>query len=240
MSADHQADRLRELLGHLPSLRRFLHPRNLVAFALPAASILLLLVIDLWAASRSFPWGSRLLALYASHPWRSTLVALVLLSLVGWLMYLTKYYRLFLSYRARKARFRETLADVFPRFSQGGVEKKRDVGAYLYKSFWRVAEGPVRREALMLHVQWVALVHISNNLLLSLVVLLLFLTPGWLEEQRFSLNWVSGSVLVAHVVFYFYFRGAALDRLDNCDSFIRDEVERLSTKILEDVPGGAQ
>ena len=205
---------------------------NLVEYALPAAALVLLVLMDIRVL-----FGKNLLELMPSA-WASAAVVLFALVVVGWLMYYSRFYSLFPRYRSIKTRFRQDIAarcaDILPP-ADGRDEL---YGKYLYTAFWERADQPILEAALRQHVQWVSMVHITNALSVS-VAFLLGAGVFRLLEGGITLHTLVPYVaplFAAHIILWIYFFIAGTKNLKRSNFFILDKLSTAKPSLAKAVP----
>lgn len=201
---------------------------SVVEYLLPAATLLILLSVDLKLVSdlniynRIESW------------WLQGAFLAVVLAIVGWLMYVTRYYQLFPGFKARKIRFRETIVDQFDEFKSVHGLVREKLGKYIFRRFWKAYPEETRNETLKLHVTWVFLTHLANNILISFVVVIGLWIYQASEEKDQSLGLLL-VLAVVHVTFFFWVRRAALKSLETCNIFVFNAMRRDLERMRDDL-----
>jgi hypothetical protein len=205
---------------------------NLVEYALPAAVLLVCVVIDVRILAAVNP------AALLPSGWGSLGASIALLVVVGWLLYASRFYSLFPGYAERKRRLRVDIASRVLKHRPLSDSKKVLLGKYLYQQFWHTVDEKTRQQALTFHTAWVALVHICNALMLSAIfagTLGVYREwpgrphpPGVFQDFLF----LEGG----HLVFWTYFFIAARKNLVRSNFFVLDAANRSREKLFKRLP----
>ena len=158
--------------------------------------------------------------------------------LLGWILYMVRYYALFPGYARGKDRFFLAAGGVLNDASSWPPDKRRSLGKFYIDILYNEFAKELRERALGYHVRWVCLAHLTINFLISAVALSAFQGWWWFAERRVD----SGVLLVigAHLPAILVLASSAGRRRTRCNEQIlqmltknRKAIEKKTPQFLE-------
>lgn len=231
------------LNDYLKSKLHYLSYVNLVEYALPAFILVILLLIDCWIGFNNGNIETLNVVVTNSFPpYMKTLLPVFIFLFAGWLMYMTKYYHFFPTYRRRKIKFFHRLADFLKNdFPEAYNLNKYELGKKIYRVVWDNLLTELEQKIyLKTHANWVSLMHVSVNLILSIIIIttIFIVKILFFKDQLSTIFYIANApIYLLHLFLLYYFGRAALAWQRQANRFILEKVNNKVSKIKTLIPG---
>jgi len=206
--------------GFLEKYNKALSYYNFVEYVVPSGLFILIIGIDLRVVLE-------VNLIPENFSLQQPFIIVGALMLVGWFMYVSRFYHLFPYYQKIKKNALSRIGNLFEDIDDELKAKPEKVGKYAFRIYWRNVEGEEKKESLRLHVNWVFLVHLCNTLMLSFVfACLLYLYRLFFEGTAVPETFQRDVVLLigAHILLYFTFRTVAIKNLKRSNFNVFDNI----------------